>query len=136
MKVGEMMQKNVVTATPNMSLAQVQRLMRDQRIRHIPVVSDRRLVGIVTDRDLRDALPSPATTLSRGEINYQMDTTPIDTCMSRDVVTVHPDDDMVQAARLLLERKFGCVPVVEGTQLVGILTEIDCLQAFLASASD
>jgi acetoin utilization protein AcuB len=136
MKVSEMMHKDVVTAAPNMSLAQVQRLMRDKRIRHIPVVSNRRLVGIVTDRDLRDASPSPATTLSRGEINYRMDTTPIDTCMSRDVVCVQPDTDMVQAARILLERKFGCLPVVEGTQLVGIITEIDCLQAFLAAAGD
>jgi acetoin utilization protein AcuB len=136
MKVGEIMQKDVVTATPNMSLAHVQRLMRDKRIRHIPVVSGKRLVGIVTDRDIRDASPSPATTLSRREINYQMDTTPIETCMSRVIITVHADDDLVQAARLLLEHKYGCIPVVAGTQLMGIITEIDCLQAFLASTSD
>ena len=136
MKVGEIMQKDVVSATPNMSLAQVQRLMHDKRIRHIPVVSGNRLVGIVTDRDIREASPSPATTLTRGEINYQMDTTSIEICMSRVVMTVHADDDLAQAARVLLEHKYGCVPVVAGTQLVGIITEIDCLQAFLASTSD
>ena len=72
-----MMQKQVITATPDMTLADVQRLMREHHIRHVPVVSGKRLVGIITDRDLREASPSPATTLSRGEIAYQLATTPI-----------------------------------------------------------
>lgn len=136
MKVRDMMQQNLITVTPTMSLAQVQRLMHDNGIRHIPVVSGRRMVGIVTDRDIRDASPSPATTLSKGEIHYQMDTTPVRTCMSRNVVTVHPDDDMVQAARILLEHKYGCVPVMEEERLVGLITETDCLQAFLVLTTD
>jgi acetoin utilization protein AcuB len=132
MHVHAMMQKHIVTATPDMSLAQVQHLMRDQQIRHVPVVSGKRLVGIVTDRDIREATPSPATTLSRGEIAYQMDTTPVETCMTKEVVTLAPDADMVQAARLLLEHKFGCLPVIENGALVGVVTEIDCLRAFLS----
>ena len=136
MKVRDMMQQNLITVTPTMSLAQVQRLMHDNGIRHIPVVSGRRMVGIVTDRDIRDASPSPATTLSKGEIHYQMDTTPVRTCMSRNVVTVHSDDDMVQAARILLEHKYGCVPVMEEERLVGLITETDCLQAFLVLTTD
>ena len=71
-----------------MSLAEVQRLMRDHHIRHMPVVSGKRLVGMITDRDIREASPSPATTLTRGEIAYQMETTPIETCMTQDVVFV------------------------------------------------
>jgi acetoin utilization protein AcuB len=130
-----MMQQNLITVTPTMSLAQVQRLMHDKHIRHLPVVRGRHLVGIVTDRDIRDALPSSATTLSKGEIQYQLDTTPVRTCMSRDVVTVHPDDDMVQAARILLDHKYGCVPVMEEERLVGLITETDCLQAFLVVAN-
>jgi acetoin utilization protein AcuB len=133
MHVRAMMQKNVVTATPDMSLAQVQHLMRDQHIRHVPVVFGKRLVGIVTDRDIREAAPSPATTLSRGEIAYQMDTTPVQTCMTEEVVTIAPDADMVQATRLLLEHKFGCLPVIENGALVGVVTEIDCLRAFLSA---
>src|SRR5512134_1437406 len=70
MQVGNVMQRTVVTVTPEMSLAEVQRLMREQRIRHLPVVSRKKLVGIVTDRNIRDAVPSPATTLSRSEIAY------------------------------------------------------------------
>lgn len=135
MKVRDMMQQNVLTVTPTMSLAQVQRLMHDKRIRHLPVVSGRHLVGIITDRDIRDASPSPGTSLSKGEIHYLMDTTPVRTCMSRHVVTVHPDDDMVQAVRILLVHKYGCVPVVEEERLVGLITETDCLQAFLAVTS-
>jgi acetoin utilization protein AcuB len=131
--VRAMMQTTVVTATPDMSLIEAQRLLRAQRIRHLPVVSGPRLVGIVTDRDLRDAMPSPATTLSRGEIAYQMDTTPLATCMTRDVVSIHPDTDMVQAVCMLLRGPFGCLPVVEDGVLVGMLTETDCLRAFLLS---
>lgn len=133
MQVRAMMQQDVVTATPDMSLAQAQRLMREKGIRHVPVVSGNRLVGIVTDRDVRDASPSPATTLTRGEIAYQMDTTPIKSCMTEEVVSIDPDMDMVQAARLLLDRKFGCLPIVENGRLVGVMTEIDFLRAFLSS---
>jgi acetoin utilization protein AcuB len=134
-RVRAMLQKAVVTATPNTSLAQAQRLMQEKRIRHLPVVSGKGVVGIVTDRDIREAAPSPATALSRGEIAYQMDTTPVETCMTKDVVCISPDMDMVQAVRLLLERKIGCLPVVEEGALVGMVTEIDCLQAFLSSGN-
>lgn len=131
MHVGAMMQKQVITATPDMTLADVQRLMREHHIRHVPVVSGKRLVGIITDRDLREASPSPATTLSRGEIAYQLATTPIKQCMTQDVVWIGPDIDMVQATRLLLQRQCGCLPVVDNGTLVGIITELDCLRAFL-----
>jgi CBS domain-containing protein len=133
LRVRAMMHTAVVTATPDMSLAEAQRRMHAQHIRHLPVIAGTRLVGIITDRDLRDAMPSPATTLSRGEIAYQMDTTPLKTCMTRDVVSITPDLDMMQAARILLERTFGCLPVVEDEALVGVVTEIDCLRAFLVS---
>ena len=131
--VRTMMHTPVVTATPDMSLMEAQRLMRAQRFRHLPVVSKTRLVGLVTDRDLRDAMPSPATTLSRGEMAYQLDTTLLKTCMTREVVSIHADTDMVQAVCILLRGPFGCLPVVEDGALVGIVTEIDGLRAFLLS---
>ena len=136
MHVGGMMKKQVITATPDMVLADVQRLMRDHHIRHVPVVSGKRLVGIITDRDVREASPSPATTLTRGEIAYQMATTPIKQCMTQDVVWIEPDADLVQATRLLLQRKCGCLPVVDNGTLVGIITEMDCLRAFLDAVGD
>jgi acetoin utilization protein AcuB len=130
--VRDMMQKNVVTATPEMSLAQAQRCMHDKRIRHLPVMSGTRLAGMVTDRDIRAAMPSPATTLSRGEIAYQMDTTPVNACMTKKVVAIGSHMDMAHATRLLLEYRFGCLPVVDSGTLVGVVTQIDCLRAFLA----
>jgi acetoin utilization protein AcuB len=129
--VVSMMQTQVITATPAMSLAEGQRLMRANNIRHVPVVSRKRLVGMMTDRDIREALPSPATTLTRGEIAYQMETTPIKTCMTQDVVWVCPGMHMIDAAHLLVHRKIGCLPVVDNGALVGVVTEIDCLRAFL-----
>jgi acetoin utilization protein AcuB len=133
--VGSMMHTPVITATPTMSLAEVQRVMRDSNIRHVPVVSGKRLVGIITDRDLREALPSPATTLTRGEIAYQMATTPIKTCMTTDVVWISPDITMVDAARVLVHRTIDCLPVVDHGTLVGVVTAIDCVRAFLQTAS-
>jgi CBS domain-containing protein len=131
-----MMQKQIITATPDMPLADVQRLMREHHIRHVPVVSGKRLVGIITDRDLREASPSPATTLTRGEIAYQLATTPLKQCMTQEVVWIEPDMDMVQATRLLLVRHYGCLPVMDNGMLVGIITEWDCLRAFLDSISN
>ena len=136
MQVRVMMQTQVITATPDMALADVQRLMHDNHIRHVPVVSGKRLVGIITDRDVREASPSPATTLTRGEIAYQMATTPIEQCMTKAVAWIGPDMDMVQATRLLLQRKCGCLPVVDDGILVGIITEMDCLRAVLDSIRD
>ena len=135
MNAREMMHTNVVTVAPETSIAQAQKLMQDHGIRHLPVVSVERLVGIVTDRDLRNALPSQATTLLVGEINYQMDTTPIETCMTRRVIAIHPQDPIIDGARQMLEGTFGCLPVVEADRLVGIITEIDLLQGFLAAAA-
>ena len=132
--VVSMMQTQVITATPAMSLAEIQRLMRANNIRHVPVVSGKRLVGMLTDRDIREALPSPATTLTRGEIAYQMETTPIKTCMTQDVVWVCPGINMIDAARLLVHCKIGCLPVVDNGALVGVVTEIDCLRALLHTA--
>ncbi len=134
MGIGIMMQKPVITATPAMSLAEVQRVMRDHHIRHIPVVSGKRLVGMITDRDIREASPSPATTLTHGEIAYQMETTPIKTCMTKDVVWASPGFTMVDASHVLLECKIGCLPVVDNGTLVGIVTDMDCLRAFLETA--
>lgn len=131
MPASALMHQQLITAKPNMSLADVQRRMHDSHIRHVPVLSGKRLVGIITDRDMRDACPSPATTLTRGEIAYQMATTPIKNSMTKDVVCIRPDMDMAQATRLLLRQRFGCLPVLDHGSLVGIITELDCLRAFL-----
>jgi CBS domain-containing protein len=135
MHISEMMQRTVVTASPSTPLAEARRQLLVHRIRHLPVVADGRLVGLVTDRDLREALPSSVTTLSPSEIRQQLQTVSIATCMTQQVVTAAPDDDVVTAVQHLLERQFGCLPVVEHEQLVGIVTEVDFLRGFLAVAA-
>jgi acetoin utilization protein AcuB len=131
MQISNVMTRNVITAPPSMSLALAQRLMEDHRIRHLPVVQEGQLVGLVSDRDLRQALPSPMTTLTPAERTYKLGTLAIATCMTRAVVTVPPEADLVQGIRQLLAGPYGCVPVLAGGQLVGIVTAIDVLRGVL-----
>ena len=82
MQVVDMMRKTVLTATADMSLAQAQHRMQEHRIRHLPVVAQTHLIGLLTDRDLRDALPSAVTTLGPAEIAQHLDTIAVETCMT------------------------------------------------------
>lgn len=131
MVVQDMMQREVITAPPSTSLAQAQHLMAQHHIRHLPVVADRRLLGMVTDRDLQDAVPSAATTLRPDDVAFQMKTLAIETCMTVPVVTAPPETDVLEAACQLLEEKFDCLPIVSQDRLVGIITTTDFLRAFL-----
>jgi len=131
MQISDVMTRHVITAPPGMSLALAQRLMDDHRIRHLPVVQEEQLVGLVSDRDIRQALPSPTTTLTQAEFTYKMGTLAIATCMTCAVVTVPPEADLVQGMRQLLAGPYGCVPVLTAGHLVGIVTAIDVLRGFL-----
>jgi CBS domain-containing protein len=131
MYIRDLMTSSVLTAPPTMSLALAQRLMHDHRIRHLPVVQGLQLVGLVTDRDLRRALPSSMTTLTPAEMTYKMGTIAITTCMTHEVITVPPEADIVQGTRRLLEGPYGCLPVLSSGQLVGLVTAIDLLRGFL-----
>jgi CBS domain-containing protein len=131
MYIRDLMTHSAITAPPSMSLALAQRLMHDHRIRHLPVVQGSQLVGLVTDRDLRRALPSSATTLTPAEMTYKMATIAIATCMTREVSTVPPEADIVQGTRRFLEGPYGCLPVLSSGQLVGLVTAIDLLRGFL-----
>jgi acetoin utilization protein AcuB len=139
LRVRSVMHTPLITITPEMSLAEAHRLMRIHHIRHLPVVRGpgyQRLVGMLTDRDLREATPSPATTLTRGRITAQMATTAVQTCMTTLVLWIGPEAELAQAARLLVERRIGCLPVVDHGTLVGMVTARDCVQALLQTASE
>ena len=135
MQAQEMMTRSVLTTSPETSIALALRLIHEHRIRHLPVVAGTKLVGIVTDRDLRSISPSPATALTPDEITYRMGTTRVETCMTHDVITISPQTDVVQAARRLLDGKFGCLPVIADGQLVGLVTAVDLLRGFLVTAT-
>ena len=129
MKVADLMSTDLVTLIEDESLAHAQRCMARGRIRHLPVVRDGRLTGLVTHRDLLAASFSIFAEVERTEQRRIFDTVLVVEAMHRDVVTVSPDLGVSQAAKILLENKYGCLPVVddEGV-LVGIVTEADFLQ--------
>jgi CBS domain-containing membrane protein len=125
----DLMSTELVTLTEEETLADAQRCMARGRIRHLPVVRQRRLVGIITHRDLLAASFSIFAEVDRGEQRRIFSTVRVVELMHRDVVTVQPDLAVAEAARILLDNKYGCLPVVDdGGALIGIVTEADFLR--------
>ena len=133
MRVQDIMQDKVVSAPPDLSLAEALDLMQQHHIRHLPVASRQQIAGLLTDRDIRQAMPSSATTLSLKEIAEQMEIVTLESCMTAPVETTPAQTNAVEAARQLLESRFDCLPVVDGDRLVGIVTATDFLRCFLAA---
>jgi len=125
--VKDSMTREVVALPPHSTAGKALALCRERRIRHLPVLEDDRLVGIVSDRDLRSATPALGDP-SRAEA---LDTILIHEVMAREVATAHPDDPIEEAANAMRERKIGCLPVVEDDALVGIVTSSDVMEALV-----
>jgi acetoin utilization protein AcuB len=133
MRVRDLMSRTPITASSDTSVLDARALMAKERIRHLPVTdSNGELLGIVTDRDIRLTLPSPATTLSVWEMNHLLAKLALGDVMTKSPITVDPDRDAREAAWLMLEHKIGALPVLKDGRLVGILTETDLLRAFAA----
>ena len=130
MLVNNRMIRDVVTALPGTSLADGLALMHERRIRHLPVVDAGRLVGIVSDRDLRGAAPPIGSLPEEQRLQFLRERR-IAEIMKRDVVTVDPTTPIEEAARLMAARTIGALPVLEGDALVGILTASDLLRGFV-----
>ena len=129
MSVADLMTSDVVTLTEDETLAHAQRCMARGRIRHLPVVREGQLVGLITHRDLLAASFSIFAEVETSEQRRVFDTVRVVEAMHRDVVTVSADLSVSKAARILLENKYGCLPVVdEEQQLQGIVTEADFLR--------
>ncbi len=133
MFVRDRMTPNPVTVTPDTSVSDAMRLMREKKVQRLPVLDQRRqLVGIVSDNDLLYASPSPVTSLSVWEIHDLLYRLKIDTVMTREVVTVTEDTPLEEAARIMADRRIGGLPVLCDQALVGIITETDIFKALLA----
>jgi len=132
--VRDWMTTHPVTITPDTSLADAHRLMKQKKVRRLPVVENGKLVGIVALSDVLEAEPSQATTLSVYEINYLLAELKVQKIMKKPVITVTPDTPIREAANLMLTHKIGGLPVVEGDQLVGIITESDIFRMIVRTS--
>ena len=133
MKVRDIMTTSCITAPATMPVLEARQLMLEKRIRHLLVTDGPKLLGIVTDRDVRLNLPSPATSLSVWEINYLLARMTLSSVMTQNVVVVESGREAAEAAQVMLDNKIGALPVVDRGHLVGIITETDLLRAFVKS---
>jgi acetoin utilization protein AcuB len=121
-----------VVLTPEDTLRRARSLIRDNNLRRFPVVENGRLVGIVTDRDVRQADISSAVMQERRYVDYILDRILVGGIMTPNPITVGPDTSIREEAALILENKIGGLPVVEGDELVGIITESDLIRALIS----
>jgi len=131
MTVAELMTPSPITTKPETPVLEARQLMIQKRIRHLLIAEGPKLLGIVTDRDIRLNLPSPATSLSVWEVNYLLARMTVESAMTTSLVVVSPRHDAKEAASLMIDHKIGALPVVDGGRLVGIITETDLLRAFV-----
>ena len=134
MKIRDLMTEKPITVDLDTPVLEARQIMLGKRIRHLLVTDGPKLAGMVTDRDIRLNLPSPATSLSVWEINYLLARLTVETVMTRALVTVSPGWDPRDAAVLMLDHRIGALPVVDNGEIVGIITETDLLRAFVKTA--
>lgn len=132
MYVGWSMKTYLITVSPDTSVLKARELMDQHKISHLPVTDGRaHLLGIVTDRDLKQAWASPASTLSVYELTYVLQKLTVESIMTRDLVTATPDMTIERAARLIHDHKIGALPVLKDEKLVGIITSTDLMEVLL-----
>jgi len=132
MLVREHMTLHPITVTPDSNVAAAMTIMRERRIRRLPVVDAHdRLVGIVSDRDILQALPSPATSLAKWEIPELLAELRIGEVMAQNVISIPEDTPLEEAARIMADSRIGGLPVMSGSSLVGIITESDLFKVLL-----
>jgi acetoin utilization protein AcuB len=131
MFVGERMSRPIISVTPETPINDALHLMRSERIRRAPVISHGRLVGIVSMKDLLNASPSQATTLSVWELNYLLSKLTVEPIMTRAVFSVTEDTPIEEAARLMADKRIGGLPVLRQGDVVGMITETDLFKILL-----
>lgn len=136
MLVRDHMSADPIVLGPEDTLRRARTLMKDNNLRRFPVVDGGRLVGIVTDRDVRQADMSSAVVQEKRYVDYVLDRILVGGIMTPHPVTVGPDTTLTEAAGLILKHKIGGLPVVEGGELIGIITETDLIKALITLAKD
>lgn len=132
MLVGDRMSHHPVTAGPEMPINEALQLMKDRKVRRLPVLDKRgHLVGIVSEKDLLNAAPSSATTLSVWELNYLISRITVADVMTKNVITVGEFTPLEEAACIMADKKIGGLPVMRDDRLIGIITETDIFKTFI-----
>ena len=131
MLVRKKMKKDLITIAKDERMTVAKKIMKEKNIRHLPVVEGKRLVGLLTNMDIRKAEASPATSLEIRELHYLLDKLTVSEIMTRNVITISPDVSVEEAAILLHDNKIGCLPVVEDGNLIGIITENDVMEILI-----
>jgi acetoin utilization protein AcuB len=133
MQVSDYMQTAPITTTPEELVSGAYQRMQNARIRHLPVVAEgNRLIGVITDRDIRKASASDEPHMAEYELTYLLEKMKIKDIMTPQVITVRGDTPVAEAGQLFLEHKFGCLPVVgNDNTLEGIITVTDLLRGYV-----
>jgi acetoin utilization protein AcuB len=131
MFVRKYMSPDPVTISPDENFYQAMDIMRKNKIRRLPVVEARHLVGVIVEKDLISTQPSTANSLSLYEVYSLLETIRVRQIMSRPVLTVEGDCPLEEAARIMIENTIGCLPVMVANNLVGIITETDVFKALV-----
>jgi CBS domain-containing protein len=131
-RVEEVMARSPLTIRWDRTMGAAWKLMKDRKIRHLPVLDDKgHLVGIVTDRDLRQVIFDPSIQEQLGNLPRALNILTVREVMTWGVITVQPQTEIREAARIMHEQKIGALPVVRGDKVIGMLTETDVLKVFV-----
>ncbi len=131
--VKDWMTKDVITASPDTRMLDAHKIMRENKIRRMPVCKNGKVIGIVTKSDVRQAEPSDATSLNVWEINYLLAKLEVKDIMTKSVTTVHENDTIKDAATLMYKERIGALPVIGADgKIAGIITESDIFRVLIA----
>jgi acetoin utilization protein AcuB len=133
MLIKDQMTRNPVHGHPDMAVIEAQELMKEKGFRHLPILDDeKRLVGLITMRSLLRAVPSDVSKFSPFVVNYVLAKIKARNIMVKDVVTITEDTPFEEAARIMADKKIGCLPVMRGDELVGIISDNDLFNTMVS----
>jgi acetoin utilization protein AcuB len=136
MLVRELMSKEVTSVQETDSLLDVQLVFMQTHFRHLPVLRGKELVGIVTERDIKQSIPSLMVRAGAEAYNQVMESTPVSRIMTKEPITVRPDQHIYEAANTLYSRRIACLPVVENGELQGVVSTTDMLRLLVQMMLD
>lgn len=130
MLVKELMTTDLMIIKRNESVKKAQNIFENNSFRHLPIVEDGRVLGVISDRDINRSIAISATVSEMCGVEMD-DDLKVESIMTKNFISIGPDDNLKEAGRIMMERKIGCLPVIKNEKLVGIITETDILKRFI-----